>query len=162
MPDLFEFKANDPIVTRYLTQTERSQVTRWQTTTGWKFEFHGGHTTGQPVYVRPDGNRDNSNLPKMDTLNKSANDYLIIDRFANGNKLKTGLGNPQKTDLLAVVAASFNWLALISDRYHNGVVPQQQVQVQQQQTKICTACQGVMPFYGKGIKSQCPTCYAYF
>lgn len=161
MPDLFEFKANDPIVQRYLTPQERQLVTRWQTTTGWKFEFHGGHTTGYPVYVRPDGNTDKSNLPKMDTLNKGANDYRIIDRFANSGKLKQSLGNQQQTDLLAIVAAEFATLALISSRYHTGTVPQVQVQQVQQQTKICSSCQTAMPFYGKGIKSQCPGCYAY-
>lgn len=162
MPDLFEFKANDQLVTTYTTPQERQLVTRWQTTTGWKFEFHGGHTTGYPVYVRPDGNTDKSNLPKMDTLNKGPNDYRIIDRFANGNKLKQALSNLQKTDLLAVVAASFGTLSLIAQRYHTGVVPVIVVQNVQPVTKLCPACQGAMPFLGKGIKSQCPGCYGYY
>lgn len=162
MPDLFEFKANDQLVQRYLSPQERQQVTRWQTTTGRKFEFHGGHTTGYPVYVRPDTNNDTSNLPKMDTRNKGPNDYRLLDRFANGNKLKTQLSNPAKTDLLAIVEHSFATLALISTRYHEGTLPVIVVQNVQPITKSCPACQTAMPFLGKGIKSQCPACYGYY
>lgn len=162
MATLFSFVADDPIVTTYLTTTERGQVTRWQTTTGWSFEFHTGHTTGYPVYVRPDGNRDTGNLPKMDTKNKGAYHYTALVDFANGNKLRKQLGTGQATDLLAVIAASFATLALLAQRFYDNELPTPTVQPVIVATKTCPSCATAMPFKSKGTKTQCPGCYGFF
>lgn len=61
MPDNFTFTAGDAIVTRYLTGTEIGQIVTQQVSTEYTFEFHGGHTTGYPIYIRPNGNTDGSN-----------------------------------------------------------------------------------------------------
>ena len=109
MAVLFRFDGEDPIVKGYLSQGRLNAVTTWQTTTEFSFEFHSGHLTGFPIYVRPATNRDTSNVPKMDTLNHQASDYASIGSFANSEKLGV-LSNAAKTNLLAIVAQ--NWAAL--------------------------------------------------
>jgi hypothetical protein len=106
---LFRFEADDEIIVAYLPANTRANVTHWQTSDEYNFEFHSGHLTGNPIYIRPDGNRDGSNVPKFDTLNKNASDYSTIGSFANSGKLD-GLSNRAKNDILAII--SNNWAAL--------------------------------------------------
>src|SRR5512138_2841385 len=109
MAVLFRFENDDPIVKGYLSSVRLHAVTTWQTTEEFSFEFHSGHLTGFPIYIRPATNRDSSNVPKMDTLNHDASDYASIASFANSGKLGV-LSNAAKTNLLAIVAQ--NWEAL--------------------------------------------------
>lgn len=109
MAVLFSFESDDPIVTGYLSQARLNAVTTWQTEEDFRFEFHTGHLTGFPIYIRPATNRDGSNIPKMDTLNHQASDYSAIKDFANHEKLAV-LSSAAKRNLLAIVRD--NWEAL--------------------------------------------------
>lgn len=109
MAVLFRFESDDPIVKGYLSTVRLNAITTWQTTDEFSLEFHSGHLTGFPIYVRPATNRDSSNVPKMDTLNHQASDYAEIAGFANAGKL-AGLSTAAKNNLLAIVAQ--NWAAL--------------------------------------------------
>lgn len=84
MPDLFRLVATDPLVTKYAAG---ATIVGPQTSTGFSFEFHGGHETGNPVYVRIAGNTDKSNVPKFDTLNKTAAKYPTYSSLANAGRL---------------------------------------------------------------------------
>ena len=166
MPDTFHFQANDDLVQRYLNQTERGNVATWQQSDGWVFEFHTGHTTGSPIYVRPDGNTDKSNLPKFDTQNKTANDYSTCSKLANGGKLiqqtkKGGLSKQDQAELENIIAQSWASLSLLAQRYWTRT-PAPQV-VQQATTKPCTAtpnCTGQVQIVQSG-KAPCSVCYKY-
>ena len=109
MAVLFRFDAEDEVVVAYLASDVRGNITRWQISDEYNFEFHTGHPTGNPIYIRPDGNTDGSNVPKFDTLNHQASDYANINSFANSEKLG-GLSNRAKTDILEII--SQNWVAL--------------------------------------------------
>lgn len=109
MAVLFKFKADDPIIQGYLPSNVRNAITIWQSSDEYDFEFHSGHLTGNPIYIRPAGNRDTSNVPKFDTQNKSASDYTAISSFANGEKL-TGLSTRAKNEILNIIQN--NWAAL--------------------------------------------------
>jgi hypothetical protein len=60
----FCFQSNDVMVLDYLSGGETTAVKRWQKSLEYTFEFHFGHDTGNPVYIRPNHNTDTSNLPK--------------------------------------------------------------------------------------------------
>lgn len=109
MAILFRFDAEDEIVVAYLAAGVRHNIARWQTNDEYNFEFHTGHLTGNPIYIRPDGNTDSANVPKFDTLNHQAGDYAEIKSFANFEKLGR-LSTRAKTDILAII--SQNWAAL--------------------------------------------------
>jgi hypothetical protein len=117
---LFKFQEDDPIVTNYVPATTRAAITTWQAREDYDFELHSGHLTGYPIYVRAElWARATSNIPKFDTLNKSASDYDAITKFANEDKLSQ-LSNPAKTDLLRVIRD--NWVALseLAQNFWNG------------------------------------------
>lgn len=116
----FRFEADNPVVTGFITATLRGAITTWQTRDDYVFELHDGHLTGYPIYIRPDVcARDKSNIPKFDTLNKTAANYTTIKSFANDDKLDK-LPLPSKTEVLAIIAA--NWVALteLAQNYWNG------------------------------------------
>jgi hypothetical protein len=115
--DNFTFTAQDPLVTTYLTATEIKAVKYWQQSGAYELEFHDGHSIGRPIYVRPVGNTDRSNVPKLDTLNKSASDYPSVSSLANGMKLRKELKNRDQADLEAVISKSWDSLALLAQRY---------------------------------------------
>ena len=74
----WKFTANDPVVRRYMNATERAAVTGWQNDAlPISFEFHPGHATGEPLYIRVDGNDDNANVPKVDTKHASAANFAV-------------------------------------------------------------------------------------
>jgi hypothetical protein len=115
----FAWKSDDDLVSSYLTAGERSAITRWQQSVAYVFEFHPGHTTGNPIYVRPVGNTDKSNLPKFDTLNCMAAMYDDINKFSNGAKLRQQLNNAAQTDLVQVVTTEWDKLQELARRYWN-------------------------------------------
>jgi hypothetical protein len=112
----FNFQDNDPVVMDNLTSGEVKAVKTWQKSEEYTLEFHDGHDTGNPIYVRPTGNNENSNLPKMDTKNKSADSYKLITSFANGAKLNGALKNRGKADLLAIVANEWATLSVLESQ----------------------------------------------
>ena len=116
MPVLFRFDENDSVLQGYLSSVRLTAVTTWQTSHEFSFEFHSGHTTGHPIYVRPATNRDSSNVPKMDTINHSASDYDSTAKFANGEKLSV-LSNPAKANLLAIVEQNWDALKELATNY---------------------------------------------
>lgn len=104
---LFRFEEDDPIVTNYIRGTARTAITSWQTRDDYDFELHSGHLTGYPIYIRAElWARVTSNIPKFDTLNKSADDYNAISKFANSDKLDK-LPLPSKNEIIRLL--SDNW-----------------------------------------------------
>ena len=65
----FKFQKDDPIIAYYLDQDDLDAVRFWQTRPGYTFEFHDLHTTGNPIYIRCDGNTDKTLITKFDTKN---------------------------------------------------------------------------------------------
>ncbi len=161
----FPFQANNDLVQKYLNQIERKDVTTWQKSDEWVFEFHTGHKTGNPIYVRPKGNKDTSNLPKFDTTNKEASDYSACSKLANGGKLiqqqkKGGLSKKDQEELESIITDSWDALSLLAKRYWSGTeAPAVDVQPT---TKDCKDpnCQGQVPIVKSG-KAACPVCYQY-
>lgn len=116
----FRFEADDAVVTGYITATLRNAIQTWQHRDDYVFELHDGHLTGYPIYIRPDlYARAKSNIPKFDTLNKTAAMYASISSFANSDKLDQ-LPLPSRTEILNIVAN--NWAALceLAQNYWNG------------------------------------------
>jgi hypothetical protein len=67
MPDNFQLNAHDDLVQLFLTRAERANIVNAQNTDAWEFEFHRGHDTGSPFYMRPRGCTLGQNLTKFDT-----------------------------------------------------------------------------------------------
>lgn len=118
MPDKFTFTKTDPLLLRYLTPGQIAGITHQQTSDEYQFEFHGGHETGNPVYVRPNDNTDKSNLPKFDTRNKSANNYTDVTHLANGGKLLRQLEKRDREDLINVIQNNWALLAIVAAAYY--------------------------------------------
>lgn len=161
MADKFRFDGTDAIVTTYLTIAEIANVAYWQASYDYDFEFHTGHTTGNPIYIRITGNRDTSNVPKFDTLNKNASDYTAIANFANGEKLKR-LTQQAQLDVLAVIANNWAILSSLANRYWITGPPRVVAPVVVATTKVCNVpgCGGQVPIVRSG-KAPCPVCSKY-
>jgi len=115
----YEFKADDPMVIGHLRAPEIADVQTWQVNTEYTFEFHLGHGTGYPIYIRPNGCGDTSNIPKIDTLNKFATSYDKISKIANSEKLG-GLSNNARAEILAIIANEWGVLQELSKRIWDG------------------------------------------
>jgi hypothetical protein len=164
--DLFSFKATDPIVTKYLNATERAAVALCQTSTEYEFEFHTGHDTGNPIYVRPDGNTDKKNLPKFDTKNKTAASYharnttsVSVNTLANGGKLASALGSAAQLEIETLISASWASLALLATRFWTDTLAPAVVVAATDKACKATGCAGRVPITSS--KSACDTCFAY-
>ena len=97
-----------------------SGVTSWQARDDYDFELHSGHLTGYPIYIRADlWARVTSNIPKFDTLNKSAADYTTIGNFANSDKLDR-LPLAAKNEILRLLDDNWGALAELAQNYWNG------------------------------------------
>ena len=121
MPDNFRVRAIDRFVQGYPLQA--ALIQRIQISDNFTFEFHGGHTQGNPVYVRVNDNKDNSNVPKFDTLNKSAADYPSYQSLANAGKLDLAKKNKQlsKQDLdeiSALIVQNFEFFQKLAAAYY--------------------------------------------
>jgi len=121
----WKFEANDAVVQARLSSGERGDVTRWQQDDGYVLEFHTGHDTGYPIYVRLAGEKGGSSAPKFDTRNKSVSDYypkrttaVSINKLSNGGKLSK-LPSRSQRDIEAIIGTSWASLALIAQRYWN-------------------------------------------
>lgn len=169
MPDNFTFTAGDNIVTTYLTANEIQQIQTQQASNDYTFEFHPGHGTGYPIYIRPNGNTDNSNIPKIDTRNKSAADYNTINKIANSGKLTSALGNNAQTEILNIIRTDWARLQSLARRYwENDPVPAPVLIVPQQNTIPCKFphCTGTVPLIldphsNKRQTAACDTCYTF-
>lgn len=121
----YEFKAGDPMIVGHLHQPEILDIRTWQQSSEYTLEFHQGHATGYPIYIRPAGNSDNSNIPKIDTKNKFACDYDTIAKITNGEKLNTSLSTGAKQELLNIIADNWDILKTLSECIWDGdrVIP---------------------------------------
>lgn len=116
----FTFDRNDPIVRAHLTATEIGTVTHWQQNTEYMFEWHPGHGTGYPLYVRPRQNTTKSNLPKFDTLNHTGAEFRNITDLSNGNVLRRDLGNAAQQELLTLIQNEWDALSTLAERMWKG------------------------------------------
>lgn len=116
----FNFTRNDAVVTALLTADEIAECATWQThNDAYTFEFHPMHTTGYPIYFRPDGNTDGANIPKIDTKNiaDGGAKYNIVTKIANPRKLTDALNQRQIEEILAIIKNSWATLQLMARRY---------------------------------------------
>lgn len=119
----FQFNGRDALVLTYLTQAERGRILGPQATDAWTFEFHPGHETGTPIYMRPKGCTVSSNLTKIDTRTMQGT-LLAYDagRVVNNEvierscKMKSG----DKTAMFTVLQNNWALLADLAHRYKNG------------------------------------------
>jgi hypothetical protein len=179
MPTRFKMIATDPLIQTYLTIAERGQINPQQAGDTWDFEFHGGHETGTPLYIRPNGNKATHNLTKFDT------------HTIDGQPLAYNAGNiinPEHVDamksaarnhLYAVVAGNWGLLRTVSWRFkrgdRNGEIEQANLAAQAAAallaaaaaaaaptTKACKfpPCPGHVPIVRQG-KAPCDTCWQY-
>lgn len=172
MPDNFTFQDASVFVRGYLNTAERARVGSWQTQDGYTFEFHGGHTTGYPIYFRPDDNDDDSNLPKIDTKNKQASDYYGMARgrstgavsvaaFANGDKLLRELSGAAQRDIEQIVTNSWASLQLLALRYHSRTpAPADPPAAATHKPCQQPGCGGQVEIVASG-KAPCDTCWTY-
>ena len=117
----FQFKEDDALIRTKLNPTEIGAVKIWQVSDKYEFEFHTGHDTGFPLYIRPANNKDRSNLPKFDTLNKTGASYTQIEDLANGAKLKNELDSVARAEILNLLKNEWTTLSLLADRFWRGV-----------------------------------------
>jgi hypothetical protein len=164
----FKFTKTDKTVRAYLSATEIGQVRKWQDyEDDWSFEFHNGHTTGRPLYVRAKSDYSSENLPKIDTIEHTASDYTNINCITNYMKLVNYLDSKAKKDVMAVVQQSWDSLViLVNNHYESKTVTAAPAPVAvvaaASQTKSCstTGCNGTVPIVKQG-KAPCSACYRY-
>jgi hypothetical protein len=175
MATLWKLKANDQIVLRYLNTAERGRVTAWQQDGWpWDLEFHTGHDTGDPIYIRVTGNTDGTNVPKVDTKTITATELATdLSAVKNYQKLAGGKikGKPyaallttgQQSTLRVFLQTQLPHLKIIGRRYWNAeAVPPDPIVTIVAPTRPCagtTDCAGLVP-NTKG-KSSCPVCFQY-
>lgn len=120
----FKFQQNDPVLQQYLSATERGNIAQWQANTEYDFEFHFGHLTGNPVYIRPDACEDDtSRIPKFDTINSNSGMYNTITKFRNHAKLTSNLSNTAQTEIVQLVGANWASFVLLAQRYYKDGPP---------------------------------------
>jgi hypothetical protein len=123
----FLWQEDDETVRAHLNQAERNQVPRWQQSTTYKFEFHNGHNTGEPIYVRRNNTVGGKNLTKFDTLNHDTGVMV------NDNKLTV----QQKSEVEAILRDSWAQLKLFAHRYHNSILAPPEPQLTQGGAPSC-------------------------
>ena len=121
MPDTFRLVATDPLV---VTHGGGVAIARAQTSTKFVFEFHGGHETGNPIYVRVVGNKDKSNVPKFDTRNKTMGNYASYSALANSGKLDQAkkdkdLKQADLDELSQLISQNFALFQAMAASYYN-------------------------------------------
>lgn len=179
MPTLFKMVSTDPVVQRYLTLAERGRINPAQLGDAWNFEFHGGHETGTPFYIRPRDCTVKSNLSKFDTHTRE----LVRLEYAAGNLRNkehvAAMGKADRDHLYAVLAGNWALLADLSRRFvagdRNGDLERAQLEAEEAErrrqaaaraaaptTKPCgfPPCPGNVPLVRSG-KSACDTCWQY-
>lgn len=80
MPETFKFERTNTRVVKHLSALEIGGVAVWQNTDlNYEFEFHNGHELGHPVYMREGAINLTSNLPKIDTLNRTFDTVRVVN-----------------------------------------------------------------------------------
>ncbi len=125
----FKFERTDPIVAYFLDETDLAAVRHWQTRGGYTFEFHEMHDTGNPIYIRRDGNTDGSLITKIDTKNiaNPALHYALksnpgkpwIENIPNFAKI-SGLGAATTTEIATIITNEWTRLQKLADRRWSG------------------------------------------
>lgn len=125
----FKFERTDPIVAYFLDETDLAAIRHWQTRSGYTFEFHEMHDIGNPIYIRRDGNTDNSLITKIDTkkipnpalhyTNKSNRNQPWIENIPNFSKI-SGLGAPTLTEIANIFTNEWTHLQKLADRRWSG------------------------------------------
>ncbi|HEY0420874.1 MAG TPA: hypothetical protein VGC80_15265 [Acetobacteraceae bacterium] len=118
----FQLTATDPLIAHYVG-TGLITVNHTQADLTYWFEFHPMHTTGNPVYIRMDGDESNKLMTKFDTKNKP-NAPQWADSSRKTNK-EGDFANPEKVTLASTARSTM--LVLISQNYANLQALAQQV-----------------------------------
>jgi hypothetical protein len=114
VPDVFNFTRLDPRIVADLTIAEINGVTTWQSEAlDYKFEFHTMHTIGYPVYLREGAINLRSNLPKIDTKDKTATTFNVVNRDQINSR-------ECLADFENVVAANFPLFQKLAKVYYDG------------------------------------------
>lgn len=108
---LIKLKVSDLTVSYYLNKMGQRALASTQSSDLYDFEFHPMHTTGNPVYIRMADNDENSNVPKFDTKNKTA------PEFVNAGKIT--LTNTQFDQLRQLIGDNWNFLSYVADQVYN-------------------------------------------
>lgn len=125
----FRFVRTDPIVAYYLDEDDLGAIHHWQRETGYTFEFHESHETGNPIYIRPDGNTANSNMTKIDTKNiADPAEHYKIARFPNRRWIEnipnfnviSGLNAPRINEIAGIVTNEWQYLQKLASRRWSG------------------------------------------
>jgi hypothetical protein len=121
----FRFVKTDPIVAYYLDDSDLTSIVRWQTQYNYTFEFHEMHDTGNPIYIRPDGNTDDSNMTKIDTRNipnpalhyrnKAKPNQPWIENIPNYSVISR-LGAARISEITSIVAGEWKYLQKLAER----------------------------------------------
>lgn len=145
------FTAPDRTVKKYLPAEDVKKVTTWQTDADYTFEFHDGHTTGYPIYVRMDGSTVSKNLTKFDTkgiASPSLTNRVLLTKITNDNPKK--LSTTALTALEDLITDEWAHFKTIAERYWTAVPV---VVIKTRVTYVCTMCQTTYSFdsaLGKG------------
>lgn len=125
----FRFEKTDPIVAYFLDDSDLNAITHWQAQAGYTFEFHEMHDTGNPIYIRPDGNTANSSMTKIDTLNipdpalhyknKAKPQAPWIENIPNYSVISR-LGGPKINEIVAIVTGEWKYLQKLAQRRWSG------------------------------------------
>ena len=136
----FKFAANDPVVIANLSTAEIADVDNWQTSTQYLMEFHEGHETGYPIYIRPVKGlkKTESNIPKANTKNVASGTYSSLAQLENGEKLTANLKTDAQSDLLAILTNEWDTLVILARRYWTNEEPP--VAQQARPDMKCTKC----------------------
>ncbi len=123
MPDQFRCVPNDPfLIANY--PTIANLIAQHQTAENYIFELHGGHETGNPIYIRiKDGDEvdsSTSNVTKFDTKNKTKVEIVNSGRLTNKkqNTLGTRLTDTEYGNLGIFCAANFAFFKRLGEEYY--------------------------------------------
>lgn len=128
MPVNFNWVASDATLANELSSQDRLSIkVQQKRVADWTFEFHEGHITGNPVYIRPAGCKVKSNLTKMDTKNIPLSTYLVKEKFSF-NKLANpehviSLQKAIKDDMDDVITANYGLLQTAAKNYYEVIDP---------------------------------------
>lgn len=120
---LFKLEVNDTMVAYYLAKKVQVGLKRSQTCTGFDFEFHPGHPTGYPIYVRMVGNEDSKSMTKFDTKNKSAPQLPVKKDMSDGDFVnfdKVTLSSTEKTNLQILIRDNWEFLQYMAKQIYEG------------------------------------------
>ena len=118
----FKLVVNETMVAYYLAKKGQVALTRPQTCQAFDFEFHPGHTTGYPIYVRMEGNDDTKSMTKFDTKNKSAPQLPVKKDMSDGDFVnfdKVTLSSTEKTNLQILIRDNWEFLKYMAKRIYD-------------------------------------------